>query len=504
VSDSVHAPKLFISYRRDETPVSAAWLYEVLVERFGEPNVFMDLKFKPGENFVKRTSEVVGACHILLVVMGPHWAAPEGSDGRASIKDPDDFVRLETEIAMERNDVSVLPVLVGAAKMPHPDELPDKIRGLTDIQAKQLTNERRAEDMKELVGRVEELLPPETMVHRVPEPPAPPESADEDEPGERRSWWRIVIAAGAAAALVAVVLVATGVLSGGGESDDSGPSAEATYPIDREVGDLDARGDMVALTEKEEPSTSVLAQLDLTERKVDDLGLEPAEYNGMDVGTDAQGHEVVVASRCGLEDCDVYRLRGDELDPLGLSKDSCKAVRPSMDTGRVLFSLEGGACETRGLYLTNGSAANPQPISRVGTFGADLNGRVAAALLGRRTLGLWDTSDAGGGLSRIEAGKGHTLFPPVVVDDPYVYFLDHVGSSFWVARIDPSADPLVLKRYVPADGPGPAQSAPHFGVTSGRLYVSGLPQPDGTAGNRVIVRDDDPEFPPVDGAVKRQ
>jgi hypothetical protein len=92
----------------------------------------------------------------------------------------------------------------------------------------------------------------------------------------------------------------------------------------------------------------------------------------------------------------------------------------------------------------------------------------------------------------------------VVVDDPYVYFLDHVGSSFWVARIDPSADPLVLKRYVPADGPGPAQSAPHFGVTSGRLYVSGLPQPDGTAGNRVIVRDDDPEFPPVDGAVKRQ
>ena len=28
MSDSVSAPKLFISYRRDETPVSAAWLYE--------------------------------------------------------------------------------------------------------------------------------------------------------------------------------------------------------------------------------------------------------------------------------------------------------------------------------------------------------------------------------------------------------------------------------------------------------------------------------------------
>jgi TIR domain len=506
VSDSVHAPKLFISYRRKETPVSAAWLYEVLVERFGEPNVFMDLKFKPGENFVKRTSEVVGACHILLVVMGLHWAAPEGGDGPASIKDPNDFVRLETEIAMERNDVSVLPVLVGGATMPHPDELPDKIRGLTDIQAKQLTNERRAEDMKELVGRVEELLPPETVVHRVPRPTGPSRPAKKREPkDERRPRWQIAVAAVAAVAVAAVVLVATGALSGGGESDDSGPSAEATYPIDRKVDDLDARGDMVVLRQKEEASTSVLAQLDLTERKVDDLGLEPAKYNGMDVGTDAQGHEVVVASRCRVEDCDVHRLRGNELDPLRLSQDTCQAVRPSIDAGRVLFSLQGGACETRGLYLTNGSAKNPQAISRVGTRGADLNGRVAAALLlDRRTLGLLDTSDAGEDLYRIEAVKGHTLFPPVVVDDPYVYFVDRVGSSYWVARIDPSEDPLKLERYVPADGPGPAQSAPRFGVTSGRLYVSGLPQPDGTAGSRVIVRDDDPEFDPVEGAVEGQ
>jgi hypothetical protein len=505
VSDSVHAPKLFISYRRDETPVSAAWLYEVLVERFGEPNVFMDLKFKPGENFVERTSQVVGACHILLVVMGPHWATPDGGNGAGSIKDPDDFVRLETEIAMEHNDVSVLPVLVGGAKMPHPDELPDKIRGLTDIQAKQLTNERRAEDMKELVGRVEELLPPDTVVHRVRRPTGPSRPPKKREPkDEGRPWWQIAVAAVAAVAVAAIVLVATGALSGGGESDDSGPSAEATYPIDRKVDDLDARGDMVVLRQKEEAaSTSVLAQLD--ERKVEDLGLKPAKYNGMDVGTDPQGHEVVVASLCGVEDCDVHRLRGAELDPLRLSQDTCQAVRPSMDAGRVLFSRRGGACETPGLYLTNGSAKNPQAISRLGTLGADLNGRVAAALLlDHRTLGLLDTSDAGEGLHRIEAVKGHTLFPPVVVDESYLYFVDRLGSSYWVARIDPSEDPLKLERYVPADGPGPAQSAPRFGVTSGRLYVSGLPQPDGTAGSRVIVRDDDPEFDPVEGAVEGQ
>ena len=176
MSDSAGAPKLFISYRRDETPVSAAWLYAVLVERFGEPNVFMDLKLKPGENFVKRISEVVGSCHILLLVMGPRWADPEDGEGAASIRDPDDFVRLEAEIAMARDDVQVLPVLVGGAKMPHPDELPAQLRELTQIHAKQLTNERRAEDMNELVGRVDELLPPETFV-RVPDPPPPAREA---------------------------------------------------------------------------------------------------------------------------------------------------------------------------------------------------------------------------------------------------------------------------------------------------------------------------------------
>lgn len=493
MSDTLGAPKLFISYRRDETPVSAAWLYEVLAERFGESNVFMDLKLKPGENFVKRISEVVGSCHILLLVMGPRWASPEDGDGAASIKDPDDFVRLEAEIAMARDDVQVLPVLVGGAKMPHPDELPDKIREITEIHAKQLTNERRAGDMTELVGRVEELLPPETTVHRVPPPPAPP----------RRAGWKIVAAAAAAVALVAVGLIVTGALSGDG--GHSGASAEVSYPVDFDVGDLDARGDMVALTKKQEGSGSVLARLDLTDRRVKDLDGEPASYQGMDVGTDAQGHELVVASRCDGDDCDVNRLRpGDAPAPLQLSSTTCQPVNPSMDGGRVLFSFRGEACETRGLYLTDRSAQNEEQIFPGATRGADLNGSVAAALLGPRTLALWDMTDADEGMSReIDVEEGHRLLGPLVVDGDHVYFVDSAGGSFWIARIDVSADPPVMAHYVPAEGAGPAPSAPRFGVTAARLYSTGLPRSDGTVADRVIVRDDDldSDFTEVDGAV---
>jgi hypothetical protein len=489
VSDSVHAPKLFISYRREETPVSAAWLYEVLVERFGEPNVFMDLKFKPGENFVKRTSEVVGACHILLVVMGPHWAAPEGGDGPASIKDPDDFVRLETEIAMERNDVSVLPVLVGAAKMPHPDELPDKIRGLTDIQAKQLTNERRAEDMKELVGRVEELLPPETVVHRVPRPTGPSRPAKKREPkDERRPWWQIAVAAVAAVAVAAVVLVATGALSGG--------SDRVTYPLDEEVRDLDVRGPMVALTKKgADDSVSTLSRLDLSDGSVRVLVHEAAKYNGIDVGTDARGHATVVVSRCKPDDdCDVYRLQGSQLVRRYFATSTCKAVRPSMADGRILFSRGPPTCKDAGLWITGGD--KPDRISPAGG-GADLNGRVVADLLDPSTISVYKVSDDSfPQIARL--GKvGERLWkPPVVVDGEYVYFVDDENSSYYIARIDHTADDPVLEHYGT-----PAEEAPHFGVASGSLYATGLPG----AGNRVIVRDDDPDpdFKDVDGAVRK-
>lgn len=189
----------------------------------------MDLKLKPGENFVKRISEVVGSCHILLLVMGR--AGPtRKSEGAASIRDPDDFVRLEAEIAMARDDVQVLPVLVGGAKMPHPDELPEQLRELTQIHAKQLTNERRAEDMNELVGRVDELLPPEMFVH-VPDPP-PEETLEPTRDGRPRRW--LAPALLAAALLVAVLLVATGGLGGGGErageSATLGASDDPGYP----------------------------------------------------------------------------------------------------------------------------------------------------------------------------------------------------------------------------------------------------------------------------------
>ena len=68
----------------------------------------------------------MGACSVLLVVIGPRWLAAEGKPGwRAG--DPKDWVRLEIELAIKRG-IRVIPVLVNGARMPSPGELPPSLR----------------------------------------------------------------------------------------------------------------------------------------------------------------------------------------------------------------------------------------------------------------------------------------------------------------------------------------------------------------------------------------
>ncbi|HEY6671653.1 MAG TPA: toll/interleukin-1 receptor domain-containing protein, partial [Solirubrobacterales bacterium] len=144
-------PKLFICYRREETAAHAGRLYDALVAQFGEPNVFMDIELEPGIDFVDHIREVVGSCHVLLVILGPKWATLSDGADHARIGDEDDFVRLEVETALRRSDVRVIPLLVGGARMPHSDELPEAVRGLTRRNAFELSDLRWRYDVGRLV-----------------------------------------------------------------------------------------------------------------------------------------------------------------------------------------------------------------------------------------------------------------------------------------------------------------------------------------------------------------
>jgi hypothetical protein len=58
----------------------------------------------------------VGACSVLLAVIGPRWLTVEGDSGR-QLDDPQDWVRLDIEAAIQRR-VPIIPVLIDDARMP--------------------------------------------------------------------------------------------------------------------------------------------------------------------------------------------------------------------------------------------------------------------------------------------------------------------------------------------------------------------------------------------------
>lgn len=169
-------PKLFISYRREESAGHAGRLYDSIAARFGEGNVFVDVDVAPGIDFVARIQEAIGGCRVLLVMMGPRWATLSAGGGSARIADPDDFVRLEVETALERPDVTVIPVLVGGAEMPDPDDLPPGLRPLTRRNALELSDMRWRYDIGRLIAALETILAAATSTHPtvIDAPAAPP------------------------------------------------------------------------------------------------------------------------------------------------------------------------------------------------------------------------------------------------------------------------------------------------------------------------------------------
>jgi hypothetical protein len=203
------APKVFVSYRREDTAGHAGRLFDAISARFGDDHVFMDVDLQPGVDFVSRIEETIGSSAVLLVIIGPRWTtvAREGG-GEPRIREERDYVRLEVETALARPDVKVIPVLVGGAQMPPPEALPESLQPLRGRNALELSDARWRYDVGRLVNSLAEVLG---------EPQPLPTS------GGTASHRRLLIGIGVGAvALVVVVLAVAGVFSGGGSGGGGG------------------------------------------------------------------------------------------------------------------------------------------------------------------------------------------------------------------------------------------------------------------------------------------
>lgn len=178
--------RIFISYRRDETSAHAGRIYDAMVNRFGEGNVFMDVDMSPGVDFVDRITEVVSSCTVLIAVIGRTWAENAGPDGQPRLRDEADFVRLELSTAIQNPDVTVIPALVDRAQMPKAEQLPEAMRPLARRNALELSDGRWRYDVGRLNETLEHLLegltgvPAQVQAEPVNPPPAttaPPATA---------------------------------------------------------------------------------------------------------------------------------------------------------------------------------------------------------------------------------------------------------------------------------------------------------------------------------------
>jgi hypothetical protein len=119
---------VFISYRRGDAGDVVGRIYDRLTDRFGKPHVFKDVDSIPlGVDFRKHLADSVGKCRVFLAIISRGWL--QQSDGERRIDQPNDFVRIEMEAALQRN-IPVIPVLVQGASLPSEQDLPASIREL--------------------------------------------------------------------------------------------------------------------------------------------------------------------------------------------------------------------------------------------------------------------------------------------------------------------------------------------------------------------------------------
>jgi hypothetical protein len=69
----------------------AGRLYDALVARFGEEHIFMDIDtIEPGVDFSRVVDEHVGACDVLIALIGRQWAAIADRSGTRRPQKPED------------------------------------------------------------------------------------------------------------------------------------------------------------------------------------------------------------------------------------------------------------------------------------------------------------------------------------------------------------------------------------------------------------------------------
>jgi hypothetical protein len=153
-------PTVAISYRRSDSAAVAGRIFDRLEAHYGERSVFMDIDNIPfGVDFRSHIRETLLRTDVLIALIGRAWLGGNAG-GTARIKEPADPVRVEIEIALERN-APIIPVLIDGAKMPDSAELPDTFGNFAYLNAAEVSSGRDFHaHMERLIGAIDRVATP--------------------------------------------------------------------------------------------------------------------------------------------------------------------------------------------------------------------------------------------------------------------------------------------------------------------------------------------------------
>ena len=152
--------RIFISYRRDDSRADSGRLYDRLSGVF-PGRVFRDVgSIEPGVEWDEAIAHVLSQTDACIVVIGKNWVNIKDDAGKRRMDDPHDVVRQEVAAVLNR-EMRVFPVLVGGARMPAAEDLPEDLQPLCRRNAIELSEQHWDEGVQRLLQALETALKPQ-------------------------------------------------------------------------------------------------------------------------------------------------------------------------------------------------------------------------------------------------------------------------------------------------------------------------------------------------------
>jgi pterin-4a-carbinolamine dehydratase len=152
-----HDPRVFISYRRQDSSAAARWLYQTIQRTFGPSKVFMDTEaIRIGADWAESIEKALRATTILVAVIGRDWLRIADEYGQRRLDKEDDWVRNEIRHALE-SGTHLIPVLLSGTAIPKPKALPLCLQNLPRHQSFELRDDRWENDLAFMISKLEEI-----------------------------------------------------------------------------------------------------------------------------------------------------------------------------------------------------------------------------------------------------------------------------------------------------------------------------------------------------------